>query len=306
MCATKRGDMNTTTVPILRSVAAAYAFLISHWQRALIAAAPYTLLYVSQLVLLANLNPDAAQNVGLMSLSLALSVFTAIASLALSASMLRMAVKGDYSGRFGLKLGPDEWRMFLVSVLVLALTILVFVMVFMFWAVFFSMIASGALERAGIDPEASGFDLAQAMSYMSVADWGTVVITGALGVFMMAWLSARLVLAYPATIDKSKLLVLSVWPLSNGQAWRIALALLLTAVPLVAVEIGLYELISLLFDTRVLEQAPLLSAETPEHPGVLRVQEYERWLGLMAAINLPLFAGLYAYVYRNRVESMQG
>ncbi len=295
--------MNTTPVPILHSVAAAYAFLISHWQRALIAAVPYTLLYVAQLFLLANLEASATESVAWMSLSLALSVLTLIASLALSASMLRMAVKGDYSGTFGLKVGPDEWRLFLVSVLVLALTILVFVMVFMFWAVFFSLIASGALERAGIDPADSGFDLAQATGYMTLADWGVVVVTGALGGFMLAWLTARLVLAYPATIANGKLLVLSVWPLSNGQAWRIALALILAAVPLVVLEIGLYELVSILLQTRLLEDAPLLSTETPEHPGVLRIQEYERWVGLFAAVNLPLFSGLYAYIYRNRTEN---
>jgi len=294
--------MNPTPVPILRSVAAAYAFLISHWHRALLAAAPYTVAYVAQLVMLRVVEADGGQNSTLMSISLGLSVVTVIASLALSASMLRMAVKGDYSGRFGLKLGEDEWRMFLVSLLVFLLTVLVFVMIFMFWAVFFSMIATGALERAGIDPEASGFELGEAVSYMTGADWAAVVATGALGGFLMAWLSARLVLAYPATIDKGKVLVLTVWPLSNGMAWRIALALLLTAIPLIAVEIGVYELIAALSGERLLELTPQLSGETELNPGVQRAQEYERWIGLMAAINLPLFSGLYAYIYRQRTS----
>ena len=50
-----------TPVPILRSVAAAYAFLISHWRRALIAAAPYTLVYIVQLALMQSIG-DAAAN----------------------------------------------------------------------------------------------------------------------------------------------------------------------------------------------------------------------------------------------------
>jgi len=128
------------------------------------------------------------------------------------------------------------------------------------------------------------------------------VATGALGGFLMAWLSARLVLAYPATIDKGKVLVLTVWPLSNGMAWRIALALLLTAIPLIAVEIGVYELIAALSGERLLELTPQLSGETELNPGVQRAQEYERWIGLMAAINLPLFSGLYAYIYRQRTS----
>ncbi len=293
--------MNPTPVPILHSVFAAYAFLISHWHRAMIAAAPYTLAYIAQLFVLRAVGLDGGENTGLLSLSLALSVITVIASLALSASTLRMAVLGDYSGRLGLKLGGDEWRLFLVSILVIALTVLVFVMVFMFWAVFFSMIASGALVREGIDPEASGFDLGQAMGYMSAADWAVVGLSGAAGAFLLAWLSARLVLAFPATIDKGKVLVLSVWPLTNGSAWRIALALLLASIPLMAVEIGLYELLAALTGERFLADAALLSADLDANAGVQRVREYERWIGLLAAINLPLFSGLYAYIYRQRI-----
>lgn len=297
--------LNPTPVPIFRSVAAGYAFLISHWHRAMLAAAPYTVAYIAQLLLL-RLVGQGQSSAGLEMLILVLSVVTVIASLALSASMLRMAVLGDYSGKFGLKVGRDEWRLFLVSILVLALTVLVFIMVFMFWAVFFSMIATGALERAGIDPETSGLDLIEAMAYMNTADWGAVVVTGSLGVFVMAWLSARLILSFPATIDKGRVLVLSVWPLTNGMAWRIALALLLASIPLIAVEIALYEVLSFLIGERFLADAALLSSEVVEEAGVQRVREYERWLGVMAAINIPLFSGIYAYIYRQRTASPAG
>ncbi len=297
--------LNPTPVPIFRSVAAGYAFLISHWHRAMLAAAPYTVAYIAQLLLL-RLVGQGQSSAGLEMLILVLSVVTVIASLALSASMLRMAVLGDYSGKFGLKVGRDEWRLFLVSILVLALTVLVFIMVFMFWAVFFSMIATGALERAGIDPQGSGFDLTEAMAFMNTADWGAVVVTGSLGVFVMAWLSARLILSFPATIDKGRVLVLSVWPLTNGMAWRIALALLLASIPLIAVEIALYEVLSFLIGERFLADAALLSSEVVEEAGVQRVREYERWLGVMAAINIPLFSGIYAYIYRQRTAAPAG
>lgn len=297
--------MNPTPVPIIRSVAAGYAFLISHWHRAMIAAAPYTVAYIAQLLLLRLVGQGGNESTVLEAGILVLSVLTVIASLALSASMLRMAVLGDYSGRFGLKVGKDEWRLFLVSILVSLLLILVFVMVFMFWAVFFSMIASGALEREGIDPETSGFDLAQATAYMSTADWASVVVTGALGAFIIAWLAARLVLSFPATIDRGRVLVLSVWPLTDGMAWRIALALLLASIPLIAVQIGLYELLSALMGERFLAEAALISSEVDTAEGVQRFREYERWLGLMAAINIPLFSGVYAYIYRQRTSQDQ-
>ena len=83
--------MTTTPVPILRSAAAAYAFLISHWHRALIAAAPYTLLYVAQLVVLSSQLNATTPSDAMISLYWVLWLVTPIALLALTGAMLRMA-----------------------------------------------------------------------------------------------------------------------------------------------------------------------------------------------------------------------
>ena len=291
-----------TQVPVLRSVLAAYAFLISHWQRALIAAAPYTLAYIAQLVLMQALG-DATGNPVLSMGFFLLSLVTVVASLALSAACLRMAVLGDYSGWHSLKAGADEGRIFIVGLLVSALTLLVFIMAFMFWAVVLGSIAAGAMSRAGIDPEAEGLELADAMAYLGTADWVVAIVVGLAAAALLVWLSARLVLALPATIANRKIMVLSAWSLSNGNALRIAAALLLTSLPLLALEAGLYELICAVLGSRPLYVPVPVGADQVNAPALAAAEEYLRWNGLMAFINIPVFSGLYAYIYRNRTAT---
>lgn len=289
-------------VPILRSVAAAYAFLISHWQRALIAAAPYTLVYILQLVLMQAVGETIGNPLIAMAVFL-LSLVAVVASLALSAGCLRMAVLGDYSGWHSLKAGADEGRIFIVGLLVSALTLLVFIMAFMFWAVVLGSVAAGAMSRAGVDPEAAGLELADAMAYLGTADWVVVGAVGVIAAGVLVWLSARLVLAFPASIAQRKIMVLSAWSLSGGNAARIAAALLLTAVPLLVLEAGLYELICAVLGSRPLYMPIPVGADQVNAPAMAAAEEYLRWNGLMAFINVPVFSGLYAYIYRNRVAA---
>tara|TARA_R110000868_G_scaffold57591_5_gene177857 strand:- start:4069 stop:4968 length:900 start_codon:yes stop_codon:yes gene_type:complete len=297
--------MTAANVPILRSTAAAYAFLISHWQRALLAAAPYTLAYLAQLVLLGSVDAATASP-ALAMLSFMLSLATVVASLALSASCLRMAVLGDYSGRFGLKAGQDEWRIFLVGLLVSLLTMIVFVLIFMFWATVANSVAGAALQSSGVAPEEAGLELADAMAYMSNAGWVIVVVTGLMGAGMMTWLSARLVMAFPATIADHKIRVLSVWPLSDGNATRIAVALILTSLPLFVLEVGAYELLCAILGSRPLYAPFTVGPDATNIEAFASLQEYMRWNGLMAFLNVPVFSGLYAYIYRNRIAARDG
>tara|TARA_R110000765_G_scaffold59735_2_gene115907 strand:+ start:133 stop:1023 length:891 start_codon:yes stop_codon:yes gene_type:complete len=281
---------------------AGYAFAISHWRRAAVAAAPYMLAYAAQLVLMQSLGGATANPLLAMGMFL-LSLVTVIASLALSAACLRMAVLGDYSGWHSLKAGADEGRIFIVSLLVAALTLLVFIMAFMFWAVVLGSIAAGAMSRAGIDPEAEGLELVDAMAYLGAADWAVAGVAGLAAAALLVWLSARLALALPATIANRKIMVLSAWSLSGGNAMRIAAALLLTGLPLLALEVGLYELICAILGSRPLYLPVPVGSEQINAPALAAAEEYLRWNGLMAFINVPVFSGLYAYIYRNRTAA---
>ncbi|WP_300529976.1 hypothetical protein [Maricaulis sp.] len=301
--AQNQAPLNPAPVPILQSVAAAYAFFVSHWRHAIMAAAPYTLSYAALLILLMQVGPEGTENSALSTLGFGLTLINLITSVALTSAMFRMAVRGDYSGWLHLKVGADEFRTFIVSVLMSVLTLVVFVLVFMFWLAFLSALVGGALSRAGIDPEASGFDLIEAMSYLTAMDAGVLIIAGLGCAAMMVWLTARLSLALPATIDKQKILVLSIWPLSKGQAWRIAAAILLASLPLLLVEVAIYEVLSLLTGERLLSGTVTVADTMPQPAGFERLGEYMRWFGLMAFINYPVMSGLYAYIYRHRVAA---
>lgn len=290
--------MTAQPIPILRSVFAAYAFFIAHWRPLLIAGVPYTVAYALQLALLNSVTAggEAGPMTGLG--SMVLSLATLLASLALSAAALRMAVRGDFGGWLGLRLGEDEFRVFVVTVLVAALTVLVFLLVFMFWAVVVSTIAVGAMQAAGVDPEAADTDLSGALAYIDTTGWLAITGLGLAAAAVVLWLTARLVPALPATIAQRKIQVLSVWKLSSKQAWRIALALVLTAVPMALIELGLYEIASAFAGDRFLATPVALGPEGVDAPGLARAQEYVRVKGLFAFIELPVFSGLYAYIYQ--------
>ena len=139
--------MKPSPVPVLRSVFAAYAFFLVHWRKILIAAIPYTAAYAAHLALMpmtaASSEPSALDLVVAL-----LSLATVVASVALSAASLRLAVRGEMPGWLGLQLGREELRLFAVYLLTGFLVLIVFVLVFLFWGTLFGTVTMGALERA--------------------------------------------------------------------------------------------------------------------------------------------------------------
>lgn len=292
-------------VPVLRSVFAAYAFFLVHWRKILIAAIPYTAAYAAQLALMpttaAGNEPSALGLVASL-----LSLATVVASVALSAASLRLAVRGEMTGWLGLQLGREELRLFAVYLLTGFLVVIVFILVFLFWGTLFGTVTMGALERAGIDPEASGFDVAGATQYMGTSDWVVVIAAGIAGLAIVTWLSARLVLALPATIATGRIQVMKAWPLSDRNGWRIAAALLLAGLPLTLGELALYEILSTVLGHRLIDVSALIAADLSGTPGLARVREYGLWLGLFAGLNYPVMSGLYAYLYQKRTRTPAG
>jgi hypothetical protein len=184
--------------------------------------------------------------------------------------------------------------------LVSALVVLVSIMVTMFIFVVFNNVASAALSGAGMAPDdlPEGFELMDATAYMGTADWVLIGAAGLVGAIFMVWLLARLMMAMPATIANKKVMVLKVWAMSKGNTWRISLILLLTTLPVILLETGLYELISFAIGDRFLYIPVAITEGAAASADLSRWNELLRWNGLMAFINSPLIAGLYAYLYR--------
>jgi hypothetical protein len=226
-----------------------------------------------------------------------------VASLALSAGCLRMAVLGDYSGWHSLKAGADEGRIFIVGLLIIVLILIVSTIAFMFWAAVVNLIANGALRNDGVDPETAGLSVPDALAYLGSAEWAVVATAGAAALGVLVWMVARLVLAFPATIEQGEVVVLKAWPLSHGSTLRIAAATALAILPLLLVETGLYELVCAALGSRPLELSNLAGPDELNLPIFAAFREYQLWNGFMAFINVPVFSGLYAYIYRNRTAA---
>lgn len=291
--------MKKSPVPVLSSVRDAYAFLFANWRPILMSGLPYTAAYILWLGL-AYGTPDGARG----GLGLVLTILVSLGSIALSAAALRLAVRGERAGPLGLQLGRDELRLLIVSLLVFLLAGIVFILVYLFWGVLALSVAGGALERAGIDAEAAGLDMMQAGAYLTASDWTIIGLAGAACTAILLWLLARLTLALPASFAVQKVQVMKAWPLSDGNGWRIALCLVLAGLPVMAIELALYETLSGLAGGRLLDVAARYGQDAGGGlPGALRLREYQTWLGVFSALNLPIFAGLYAAIYRNRAPT---
>ncbi|MFY0637851.1 hypothetical protein [Maricaulis maris] len=291
--------MSSQPIPVLPSVAKAYALLITHWSRFLMAGLPFTLAYAIQLWLVQKALAAPLDGFWL-TLDATVMIAATVGSLAFSAMCFRLAVRDEYGGQFGLQLSGDEWRFFLVALLNAALVLIVALLAAMFAFVVFTTIAGGAVEGAGIDPEESGFDLPMAMSYMGTADWVAAWAVNMVAFLLVAWLVARLSVSFPASFAQKAVRVLSVWTLSEGQAWRILAAMALAGLPLIVVEVALYEALCMALDARPL-LTPVSVGEVMVTDGVFaRIPEYLRVAGLFSIVNLPVMAGLYAQFYRAR------
>jgi len=294
--------MSSQPIPVLPSVISAYAFLATHWRRFALAGVPFTFAYIVKLWLALKAQ-DAPLDGFWLTLDATALIAMTVGSLAFSAMAFRLAVRDEYVGRWGLRLSGDEWRLFLVTVLNASLVLIVALLAAMFAFVVFSTIAGGAVDRVGINPEESGFDLPTAMSYMTAADWSAAWLVNGIAFLLVAWLIARLSISFPASFAQRAVRVLSVWTLSEGQAWRILGAMALAILPLFLVEVGLYEAATRIVGDRFLA-APVQVGEDVQTTGVfVMMQEYMRVTSVFAIINLPIISGLYAHFYVVRAAS---
>lgn len=287
--------MTKHPLPILKSVAAAYAFYRTHWQRVLIVGLPYI---ATSIAMILHLSANAGSATGSAALlGFVLMVLTTVTSVVFAAAVFRMAVNGDYSGWYGMKLGADEARVFVVNLLIGLLTFLVAMLGGIFAIAFVSAMAAGVMERAGLSEEAVTADINLVFAAFGPGEWGGVALVVLGFVVLVAWLAARLSPALPATLDRGRIQVLSVWPLSNGQAWRIVIASFITAVPVFLAGVGLYELISAGLGVRPLELAHTVDPSVENAGMIVKINEITRINGFIALVSVPLFAGLYAFIY---------
>lgn len=220
-------------LPVLQSARAAYDFFLTHWLRALPAAAIAALGATAMGLVFRT--PLEARGAGAVLLALAV-VF--ISNVIYQAALYRMALRPGETSRFGIELGGDEARL---AGLYLALTaFLTLIGIVAFTAVLIVMAGvigfSGdmqAIQAAQGDPAA----MAQALGPV-----GTLLymICFAGFIALMVWVGVRLALAAPATIAEKRFQMLATWPWTKGSVLRIIAAFILAVLP-AALVIGLIQ-----------------------------------------------------------------
>jgi hypothetical protein len=175
------------------------------------------------------MDPAASPNTGL---GWGLYIIAVLGTVAYTAFLLRLALREDASGFFGLKAGAEEGRVLGVGAAIAFLfiimgTVSIFVVSLPIAA---SMVGESAqLQAAQTDPAA-----AEALVAKLFAGPGGLLFA-ALLVFLVglfAWVAARLSLASAATIGEGRMLAFSTFAWTRGNALRILAVLLVLAAPL--------------------------------------------------------------------------
>ncbi len=153
----------------------------------------------------------------------------AAAVIVASGALWRLGLERSGTGPGGLQAGRVELRLIAVT----GLSVL-FLMVLATLALFVLIAFAYAAASAG-----RGFVASDIATWAPAVDGrGQVVVTAVAGLCALglAWASARISLAAPATIVRDRVQVLASWPLTRGQAWRLLTAnLIVTVVPALAI-----------------------------------------------------------------------
>lgn len=198
--------------------------------------------------------------------------FAVAASLVASASLYRQAVSGRAGGLFAacVRLAA-VWLLSLAFFAVLAALLLV---------VFLA--SAYAVASAGV-----GFDPAQVRTWApAIDDRGRVVLglIAAFGLSLLGWAMSRIALASAATSASGRIQVLTTWPLTRGQGWRLLLQRLLIAAPVL-----------------ILAPLALHAARSAFGPGAWMLGAAAG--AAIGALWLPLNCGLMAYIYSRRPDT---
>lgn len=193
----------------LSAVRAAWRFLADHPGPVGFAALAYAPVFALQSVWSAQAAIAAPGAAPLAILAALVGIGVFVVSLA---AWGRLALRGDTGGVFAHRLGGDERRLALVSLLILVLTFTVVGTAFL--AVAF-MIAALALINVDADaPAPEG----QVDIFALFGPGEMIVATLVIGTFALfsLWFFLRLALSYPATVAQERVQVLTAWPLSRG------------------------------------------------------------------------------------------
>ena len=251
-----------TKPPVLDNVRAAIAFA---------RAAVPRVAGVLGLVMLLNIAGDMASD---RFAEIATFLAALLASLMANGALLRLAFADEHAGDVEFKIGPQGFQFgqpelrLLGAILLLALFGLIAFLFMLLLVIIFTLAMLVAVHgQAAITPATKLPPDVQG------------VVLGLVLIFAVAilWLAVRICLYPAATIAQKRIQVFSTWTITAGSWWRIFAACLVLFIPALALG-GMLSLTS---------GVPALQA------GVAILSA-----GVNAFVELPLFCGLYAHLYK--------
>jgi hypothetical protein len=231
-------DSSPGKVPVGEVVRASWRFLFENWRgfvpAALIVAAFAT---IAPVLVLAATGPTVS--------GVYLGLFlTMLAGVFFAAAVLRKAARNEFLGPTGLAFGRDEVNLtgvLLCMLLLLLPPALLMVLVLTFAIAGRVANSPEAMEAIAADPEA----FREALAGVMQSPTGTVIALLALVLMAVGFVVlARLVMANAATIGEQKIVFLQTWSWSKGNVGRVVGALLLTALPVVLLNLMVSSLLS--------------------------------------------------------------
>jgi hypothetical protein len=270
---------NSGQVPVMECVQAALGFFRTH-AAAMLAPAAITAAALTPLQVMA-LQAQAAGDPGP---GLLANLLGGVITAPFLAGCFRAFLNPTQPPRVALALNRDGLNLAGVS-LSIAFFFLIFLMIG-FFAIM--LVMSGMVAGAGLnaqdfegDPQAAAERLVQALGPQ-----GMLILGLLLGVLAVAsgWISARLVLAGPATVAEGRMLAFSTWGWSRGNGWRVLAALLIVGLVGGGAAMFLTGLLSAVFGGPDTSLGQIVAA----------------FVGAFASAVLMLgpFAGLTAYLYK--------
>lgn len=287
------------TILDMGALRAAFRFPLDNARTVLTGALIYGVIFAAQTLATAYAAAGAGWGAP-TALALILAGFT-IFVVALSA-WGRTALQGE-AGALGF--GADERRLLWAAFLVV---VLVGIVVVVAGALAFIIILGAsmvAVDRQGYtEPPA---DAVNTFALLNTTEWGAVWLAAIVFVGFSLWFFARLVMAYPATVDHGKVQVLTAWPFSGKRrALEIALTLVLAAAPGVIILVVFNTLSDALIgawpgaaQSAVVQDAVSLSV----NPAVFGAVALIYGAGKLALVAAPCAASLCALYVKYRTES---
>jgi hypothetical protein len=214
----------------------------------------------------------------------------------------RKALHGETTA---LGFGADERRLLWAAFLVVLLVgIVVMTAAFLAFCIVLGATMVAINRQGYAEPPA---DAVNTFALLNTAEWGTVWLTALVFAGFSLWFFARLVMAYPATVDHAKVQVLTAWPFSGKRrALEIALTLVLSAAPGVIILVVFNQLSDAVLgawpgaaQSAVEQGSETLSA----NPLLFAVAALIYGAGKLALVAAPCAAALCALYVKYRTET---